>query len=178
VRTRRLVEVAWLTENSFDNRIGGIAVCSDPQLPIDSSPVDQLYAGIVAKVISTDDGRTLPPSTPGEIYVKGPVTPVGYYNDPAATRDLLTADGWMRTGDLGLIREDGRVVVIDRLKVSRCRFLNPKAVRRTWVYVRWVLTASQDLIKVRGSHVSATELEDIIMTNPNVKEVAVIGVAV
>jgi acyl-coenzyme A synthetase/AMP-(fatty) acid ligase len=41
-----------------------------------------------------------------------------------------------------------------------------------------VLTASQDLIKVRGSHVSATELEDIIMTNPNVKEVAVIGVAV
>jgi acyl-CoA synthetase (AMP-forming)/AMP-acid ligase II len=160
------------------NRIGGIATRSDPHLPLASSYVDQLYAGIVAKVVSTDDGRTLPPSTPGEIYVKGPVTPVGYYNDPAATRDLLTADGWMRTGDLGLIREDGGVVVIDRLKVSCCRFLNSKpcdVIRYTCV---WVLTASQDLIKVRGSHVSATELEDIIMTDPNVKEVAVIGVAV
>jgi hypothetical protein len=70
--------------------------------------------------VSTEDGRTLPPSTPGELYVKGPVAPVGYYNDAAATRDLLTPDGWLRTGDLGLIREDGKVVVIDRLKVSCC----------------------------------------------------------
>ena len=80
-----------------------------------------MYAGTVAKVVSTEDGRTLPPSTPGEIYVRGPVVPVGYYNDAAATKDLLTADGWLRTGDLGLIREDGRVFVIDRLKVGRCR---------------------------------------------------------
>ena len=49
------------------------------------------------------------------------MAPVGYYNDAAATKDLLTADGWLRTGDLGLIREDGRVYVIDRLKVGRYR---------------------------------------------------------
>jgi acyl-CoA synthetase (AMP-forming)/AMP-acid ligase II len=100
-------------------RIGGIATC-DPHLPIDSSSVGHLYAGTVAKVVSTEDGRTLPPSTPGEIQVKGPVAPVGYYNDVAATRDLLTDDGWLRTGDLGLIREDGRVFIIDRLKVGCC----------------------------------------------------------
>jgi acyl-CoA synthetase (AMP-forming)/AMP-acid ligase II len=160
-------------------RIGGIATC-DPHLPIESTSVGHLYAGTVAKVVSTEDGRTLPPSTPGEIHVKGPVAPVGYYNDVAATRDLLTSDGWLRTGDLGLIREDGRVFIVDRLKVGGLLLPGlpfwslvpfPRTCVSCWKF-------RQDLIKVRGSHVSATELEDLIMTDPDVKEVAVIGVAV
>jgi len=98
-------------------RIAGIATW-DPQLPVDSASVGDLYAGVIAKVVSTEDGRTLPPSTPGELYVKGPATPVGYYNNAAATEELITPDGWLRTGDFGLIREDGRVFILDRLKVG------------------------------------------------------------
>lgn len=65
--------------------------------------------------IGDADGNAFGPDTVGEIQLNGPNVTSGYYNDPEANRDLITADGWLRTGDLGLMH-NGQLVVTGRLK--------------------------------------------------------------
>ncbi len=86
---------------------------------------------------------------PGEIWVRGPNVFAGYWNDPEATAAALTPDGWLRTGDVAVVDDDGFLSVVDRAK---------------------------DVIIVSGFNVFPAEVEEVLGTHPAVKEVAVVGV--
>ena len=98
------------------------------------------------KVIDSE-GRTCPPGTPGEILIKGPSLMVGYWNDPEATAKTLV-DGWLHTGDLGVMDETGLLTFVDRLK---------------------------DIIISGGLNISAAEVERCVSEFAGVEEVAVIA---
>ncbi|MBA3304089.1 MAG: AMP-binding protein, partial [Acidimicrobiia bacterium] len=86
----------------------------------------------------------------GEIWVRGPNVFQGYWNDRQATRSALTEDGWLRTGDLAVVDDDGYLFLVDRMK---------------------------DLIIVSGFNVYPAEVEEVLLAHPAVAECAVIGVA-
>ncbi|TFZ07102.1 long-chain fatty acid--CoA ligase [Ramlibacter henchirensis] len=100
--------------------------------------------------IKDDEGRSLPQGEPGEICIKGPNVMRGYYQQPEETEKAFTADGFMRTGDIGLMDDRGYTRIIDRKK---------------------------DMILVSGFNVFPNELENVISMCPGVVECAVIGVA-
>lgn len=93
-------------------------------------------------------GRDLPPNCEGELWVKGPQVMMGYLNNSRATAETLDKDGWLHTGDLAMIDEDGYLTIVDRVK---------------------------ELIKYKGFQVAPAELEALIITHPAVADVAVIG---
>ncbi|RKD24040.1 hypothetical protein BEP19_06425 [Ammoniphilus oxalaticus] len=102
------------------------------------------------EVSIVDDSRTkLPSNEVGEIVVKGPNIMIGYYENPEETADTLR-DGWLYTGDIGYVDEDGYLFIVDRKK---------------------------DLIITRGLNVYPREVEEVIYSHPKVLEVAVIGSA-
>ncbi|MGZ5269529.1 MAG: AMP-binding protein [Ramlibacter sp.] len=99
--------------------------------------------------IKDDEGRSLSPGEAGEICIKGPNVMAGYFNQPEETRKAFTADGFMRTGDVGVMDEAGFTRIIDRKK---------------------------DMILVSGFNVFPNELENVISLCPGVVECAAVGV--
>ena len=85
----------------------------------------------------------------GELWVKGANVFTGYWKDPEATARALTADGWLRTGDIGVVDDDGALYLVDRAK---------------------------DLIIVSGFNVYPAEVEDVLLQHPSVDACAVVGV--
>jgi long-chain acyl-CoA synthetase len=110
--------------------------------------VGRVLAGIELRVVD-DDGRDALVGDAGEIWVRGPTVFAGYLDDPDATARVLTDDGWLRTGDIALLDEDGRLYLVDRAK---------------------------DLVIVSGFNVFPQEVEDVLVSHPDVAEVGVIGV--
>lgn len=102
--------------------------------------------------IIDDAGNPLEINQEGEIIARaGLCTFMGYYGNPAATEEMLDKDGWLHTGDIGRVDEDGLLYVVDRKK---------------------------DIIKYNGYQISPTELETIIQSIPGVINVCVTGVPV
>ncbi len=99
--------------------------------------------------IKDDDGNSLPVGESGEICIKGPNIMVGYYNQPEENKKAFTADGYMRTGDIGIMDERGYTKIVDRKK---------------------------DMIIVSGFNVFPNELENVISMCPGVVECAAVGV--
>jgi len=99
--------------------------------------------------IKDDEGNSLPVGTPGELCIKGPNVMTGYYNQPAETAAAFTPDGFMRTGDIAVMQEDGYSRIVDRKK---------------------------DMILVSGFNVFPNELENVISLCPGVVECAAVGV--
>ncbi|MBV8618887.1 MAG: AMP-binding protein [Curvibacter sp.] len=99
--------------------------------------------------IKDDEGQSLPIGQAGEICIRGPNVMTGYYQQPAENARTFTADGFMRTGDVGIMDEQGWTRIIDRKK---------------------------DMILVSGFNVYPNELEQVISMCPGVLECAVIGV--
>jgi long-chain acyl-CoA synthetase len=99
--------------------------------------------------IRDDDGNEVPIGEPGEICAKGPQVMVGYWNRPDETAKVMTADGYFRTGDIGVMAADGYIKIVDRKK---------------------------DMILVSGFNVYPNEIEEVIASHPGVLECAVIGV--
>lgn len=99
--------------------------------------------------IKDETGNSLPQGQSGEICIKGPNVMTGYYNQPEENAKAFTADGFMRTGDVGIMDERGYVKIVDRLK---------------------------DMIIVSGFNVYPNELENIVSLCPGVLECAIIGV--
>jgi long-chain acyl-CoA synthetase len=99
--------------------------------------------------IRDDKGRDLPAGEAGELCIKGPQVMAGYWNKPEETAKVLTADGFLRTGDIARVDERGYVFVVDRKK---------------------------DMIIVSGFNVYPNEIEDVVMSHPGVLEVGAVGV--
>jgi long-chain acyl-CoA synthetase len=100
--------------------------------------------------IKDDEGRSLPVGESGEICIKGPQVMTGYYQQPAENEKAFTADGFMRTGDIGIMDERGYTKIVDRKK---------------------------DMIIVSGFNVFPNELENVVSLCPGVVECAAIGIA-
>jgi long-chain acyl-CoA synthetase len=96
-----------------------------------------------------DDGHEVPMGQPGEIAIKGPQVMAGYWQRPDETAKVMTADGFFRTGDIGVVDERGYFKIVDRKK---------------------------DMILVSGFNVYPNEVEDVITQMPGVLECAAVGV--
>jgi acyl-CoA synthetase (AMP-forming)/AMP-acid ligase II len=99
--------------------------------------------------IKDDNGQTVAQGESGEICIRGPNVMTGYYQQPEETAKAFTADGFMRTGDIGIMEPNGRFKIVDRKK---------------------------DMIIVSGFNVFPSELENVISTCPGVVECAAIGI--
>ncbi len=99
--------------------------------------------------IRDDDGRDLTLGEAGELCIKGPQVMAGYWNRPDETAKVMTADGFLRTGDIARVDERGYVYIVDRKK---------------------------DMINVSGFNVYPNEIEDVVMSHPGVLEVGAVGV--
>jgi len=97
-----------------------------------------------------DDGREVPMGTPGEIAIRGPQVMAGYWQRPDETAKVMTADGYFRTGDIGVVDERGYFRIVDRKK---------------------------DMILVSGFNVYPNEIEDVLTQMPGVLEAAAVGIA-
>jgi long-chain acyl-CoA synthetase len=104
--------------------------------------------GIELRLVDSNGQETLLGDA-GEIWVKGPNVFPGYWNDPVASARVLTPDGWLRTGDVAVADEDGYLHIVDRAK---------------------------DLIIVLGFNVYPAEVEEELMSHPDIAEAAVVGV--
>ncbi|MFG2120797.1 4-coumarate--CoA ligase family protein [Streptomyces sp. NPDC048710] len=111
--------------------------------------VGKLIAGTGMRIVSLDDpGKDLGPGEPGEILIRGPQVMKGYLGRPDATADMIDADGWVHTGDIGHVDDDGWLFVVDRVK---------------------------ELIKYKGFQVAPAELEALLLTHPGIADAAVVG---
>ena len=99
--------------------------------------------------IRDEDGRELPLGEPGEICARGPQVMAGYWQRPDETAKVMTADGFFRTGDIGIMDGEGQVKIVDRKK---------------------------DMVLVSGFNVYPNEVEDVVASHPGVLECAVVGV--
>ena len=99
--------------------------------------------------ILDDDARPVPLGQPGEIAIRGPQVMVGYWQRPEETKQVMTADGFFKSGDIGFMDEKGYVTIVDRKK---------------------------DMVLVSGFNVYPNEVEGVVAMHPGVLECAVIGV--
>jgi acyl-CoA synthetase (AMP-forming)/AMP-acid ligase II len=108
-------------------------------------------AGSQGKIVDLETGEALPPGeeNTGELCIKGPQVMLGYLDEPEKTRECLTEDGWLHSGDIGYVDEDGYYYIVDRLK---------------------------ELIKYKGFQVAPAELEAVICSFDKVTDCAVIPV--
>jgi len=77
-----------------------------------------LLPNLEARLVASDEGNVIdaPPGEPGELWVRGPTVMKGYLNNPSATADSITADGWFKTGDVATRDEEGYYKIVDRKK--------------------------------------------------------------
>ncbi|WP_186194578.1 long-chain fatty acid--CoA ligase [Burkholderia gladioli] len=114
------------------------------------------YTGTIGLPVSSteisirdDDGKEVPLGQPGEICIRGPQVMAGYWNRPDETAKVMMADGFFKSGDIGVMDERGYVKIVDRKK---------------------------DMILVSGFNVYPNEVEDVVASHPGVFEVAAVGV--
>ena len=110
--------------------------------------VGRALAGVEIRLVNVNGDALV--GDVGEVWVRGDNVFAGYYGDPEATADVLDGDGWLHTGDMATADDDGYLYLVDR---------------------------SKDLIIVSGFNVFPAEVEDMLLTHPDVAEVGVVGVA-
>ena len=104
--------------------------------------------GYEVRIVDPDTGRDQPAEVPGEILARGYTLMRGYYEKPEATAAAIDTDGWLHTGDMGLLRADGHLRFMGRYK---------------------------DMLKIGGENVDPMEVEAFLMAHPAVNLVAVVG---
>ncbi len=107
------------------------------------------FLNVDLKIVDPDSGKEVPIGEPGEICVKGPLVMKGYYNKPEETKKAIDKDGYMHTGDVGVMDKEGYIRIVDRTK---------------------------DMIIVGGYKVFSTKVEDELSEHPAVGQIALIGV--
>ncbi len=132
-----------------DHKIEGTEEEKEKKLKRLTSSIGRPMPDVEIKIVG-EDGNEMPAGEPGEIVAKGPRVMSGYWKDAEKTAKTLTPDGWLRTGDMGYMDEDGYIFLAGR---------------------------GDDLIIRAGENISPEEVENAIYTHPAVDEVAVIGVS-
>jgi fatty-acyl-CoA synthase len=124
---------------------GGVSCFSNPREPMEKRlpTVGEPFPGVEIRIADAEDPmKILGPNEKGEIQIHGYNLFSGYYKDEEATRNTMTSDGWLRTGDLGHLDDDGYLYFVGRLK---------------------------DMLKVGGENVAAAEIESLLDTHPAVE---------
>ena len=139
---------ALLAEGYGLTECSPVVCCAALRVPSKPMSIGQPLPGTDIRFVDIDTGQLAPLGQRGELQVKGPQVMLGYFNNPDATQDAF-ADGWLRTGDIGYMDEDGYVFLVDRIK---------------------------DLIICSGFNVYPRIIEEALMKHPAVDETNVIGV--
>ena len=118
--------------------------------PIDRrvSTVGRIQPHLEVKIVDTE-GRILPRGTPGELCTRGYAVMLGYWNDEAKTREAIDAGGWMHTGDLAVIDDEGYCNIVGRIK---------------------------DMVIRGGENIYPREIEEFLYAHPKVLDVQVVGI--
>jgi acyl-CoA synthetase (AMP-forming)/AMP-acid ligase II len=138
----QLIQAYGMTEVS-----GATHVCSALPGKIKPTSGGTLLPNTECLVVDPIGGEAVDRGQQGEIWVRGPLIMRGYLGKPEATAATIDADGWLHTGDVGYVDDDGDVFIVDRVK---------------------------ELIKYKGLQVAPAELEAILLGHPNVADAAVI----
>ena len=121
----------------------------DPSRWSYSNSVGEPLANIQLKFMNDEGTAEVSRGERGEVWAQAPNVMKGYWRNEKATKETLTDDGWLKTGDIGYVDEEGLVFIVDRKK---------------------------ELIKVNGNQVAPAELEALLLDHPAIKDAAVIGV--
>ena len=136
-----LIELWGMTE------LGGLGTTFAANGPVKHGSIGVALPYVEARIADTGDaGKTLPAGEVGELMIKGGIVMQGYYGNEQATRDTIEPDGWLHTGDVASMDEDGCVFIVDRKK---------------------------DMILTAGYNIYPAELERVIAGHPDVALVAV-----
>ena len=119
--------------------------------PLDKrvTTVGRVHSHVEIRIADPDTGKTVPRGTGGEFLTRGYSVMLGYWNDPQRTAEAIDSDGWMHTGDLAVMDDEGYVNIVGRIK---------------------------DMIIRGGENVYPREVEEFLYTHPNIVDVQVIGV--
>ncbi len=138
-----------LTAYGLTESTGTVSMCRPDDDPHTISTTSGRAIPNVEIRIVDDDGTEVARGDPGEIWVRGYNVTSGYFEDPAATAAAVTADGWLRTGDIGVMDDRGYIDITDRKK---------------------------DMFIVGGFNAYPAEIENALLSHPSIAQVAVIGV--
>ncbi|XP_014298680.1 uncharacterized protein LOC103570409 isoform X1 [Microplitis demolitor] len=125
-----------------------VAICLSDRDSTKSETIGNLTSGICCKVIDPETSKSLMAYETGELCFKGDHVMLGYRDDPEATSQTIDHHGWLHTGDLGYFDHDGDLFIVGRLK---------------------------ELIKYKGYQIAPAEIENILLSHPDVNDAAVIG---
>ena len=122
---------------------------ADDDLERRTATIGRVHPHVEIKVVDPVSGETLPRGETGEFCTRGYSVMLGYWDDEAKTAEAVDAEGWMHTGDLAVMREDGYCNIVGRIK---------------------------DMVIRGGENIYPREIEEFLYTHPDVEDVQVIGV--
>ena len=138
-----VIEAMGMTE------CASVVFCNPQQTSLRKYGTPGLPCGVETRVVSTETSAILPDGATGELHLRGDNVMLGYYNAPEKTADAMTADGWLRTGDLGHRDADGFYFVTGRIK---------------------------ELIIKGGENIAPREIDEALLAHPAVLEAAAVGI--
>ncbi|MEJ2277893.1 MAG: AMP-binding protein [Candidatus Lokiarchaeota archaeon] len=139
----KLLELYGMTETS------PVATMNPSKGPKKLGTVGMPFQNVELKIVDPDTYEEVPIGEPGEICVRGPLVMKGYYNKPDETRKAIDEDGYMHTGDVGIMDDDGYIRIVDRTK---------------------------DMIIVGGYKVFSSKVEDVLSKHRAIDMLALIGI--
>jgi fatty-acyl-CoA synthase len=122
---------------------------TDDDLDRRTATIGRVHPHVEIKVVDPVTGETVPRGEPGEFCTRGYSVMLGYWHDEEKTAEAVDADGWMHTGDLAVMREDGYCNIVGRIK---------------------------DMVIRGGENIYPREIEEFLYTHPDVEDVQVVGV--
>ncbi len=143
---KKLISPYGLTET----HIGGTACALDDPLELRMTTVGRPMPGVEIGIRQPNGDKFLPAEEPGEVCFRGWCITKGYFDDSEKTAEALDANGWLRTGDVGVLGSDGYLRLVGRIK---------------------------DMIRVGGENVAAADVEAILLKHDAVKQAVAVGMA-
>ena len=122
---------------------------SDDDLDRRTATIGRVHPHVEVKVVDPVSGETVPRGEPGELCTRGYSVMLGYWDEPEKTAEAIDEDGWMHTGDLAVMREDGYCNIVGRIK---------------------------DMVIRGGENIYPREIEEFLYTHPDIEDVQVVGV--
>ncbi|HEU4515253.1 MAG TPA: AMP-binding protein [Nocardioidaceae bacterium] len=122
---------------------------SDDDLDRRTATIGRVHPHVEVKIVDPVTGETVERGEPGELCTRGYSVMLGYWNDPDKTDEAIDEDGWMHTGDLAVMREDGYCNIVGRIK---------------------------DMVIRGGENIYPREIEEFLYSHPDIEDVQVIGV--